>query len=77
MGAALEPSGFSPGVSQSELRELEGGFFYLCAQVRLSYDDAKKEIGQAPEPDALQDALLKIYKIGEVSVKVSLNLSAW
>jgi hypothetical protein len=26
MGAALELSGFSPGVSQRELRELEGGF---------------------------------------------------
>jgi hypothetical protein len=25
-GAALEPFGFSPGVSQRELRELEGGF---------------------------------------------------
>jgi hypothetical protein len=26
VGATMEPSGFSPGVSQRELRELEGGF---------------------------------------------------
>jgi hypothetical protein len=26
MGAAMEPSGFSPGVSPRELRDLEGGF---------------------------------------------------
>jgi hypothetical protein len=26
MEAALEPSGFSPGLSQRELREFEGGF---------------------------------------------------
>jgi hypothetical protein len=29
MGAALEPSCFSPGVSQMELWELEGGFLKL------------------------------------------------
>jgi hypothetical protein len=29
VGAALEPSGFSPGVSQRELRENEGRFAKL------------------------------------------------
>jgi hypothetical protein len=41
VGAAIEPSGFSPGVSQRELGEIEGGFPKV--ELLLTKPDSKKE----------------------------------